>query len=64
MRDFRASSAARRIVSGPDRHGNAAAGYGTILSRIGILRAVASREFFSTVPYVHPGGEGLLHLSS
>ena len=37
--------------------------YGTILSRIDILRAVAAGEPFSTVPHVRPGGENLLHLS-
>jgi hypothetical protein len=37
--------------------------YGTILSRIDILRAVAPGERLSTVPNVRPGGESLLHLS-
>ena len=37
--------------------------YGTILSRIDILRAVAPGELCSTVPHVRPGGESLLHLS-
>ena len=37
--------------------------YGTILSRIDILRAVVPGERFSTVPNVRPGGESLLHLS-
>jgi hypothetical protein len=37
--------------------------YGTILSKIDILRAVASREPCSTVPHVRPGGESLLRLS-
>jgi hypothetical protein len=37
--------------------------YGTILSRIDILRSVAPGEPFSTVPNVRPGGESLLHLS-
>src|SRR5579859_24039 len=41
----------------------AANDYGTILSRIDILRAVRSGEPFSTVPHVRPGGESLLHLS-
>jgi hypothetical protein len=41
----------------------AANDYGTILSRIDILRAVGPGEPFSTVPHVHPGGESLLHLS-
>jgi hypothetical protein len=37
--------------------------YGTILSRIDILRAVAPGERYTTVPYVRPGGESLLHIS-
>ena len=37
--------------------------YGTILSRIDILRAVGPGEPCSTVPHVRPGGESLLRLS-
>src|SRR5215469_1560700 len=37
--------------------------YGTTLSRIDILRAVAPGERYITVPYVRPGGEGLLQIS-
>ncbi|MFT4116703.1 DUF2840 domain-containing protein [Bradyrhizobium sp.] len=37
--------------------------FGTIISRIDILRAVAPGERCSTVPYVRPGGEILLRLS-
>jgi uncharacterized protein DUF2840 len=37
--------------------------YGTIVSRIDILRAVQQGERYSTVPFVRPGGESLLHLS-
>jgi hypothetical protein len=37
--------------------------YGTINSRIDILRAVGPRERYSTVPYVRPGGESLLRLA-
>ena len=37
--------------------------YGTIVSRIDILRAVAPGEPCSTVPYVQPGGEILLRLN-
>jgi hypothetical protein len=37
--------------------------YGTILSRIDILRAVAPGEPCSTVPHVRPGGESLLRLA-
>jgi hypothetical protein len=37
--------------------------YGTIGSRIDILRAVKPGERYSTVPYVRPGGEILLRLS-
>jgi len=38
-------------------------GYGTVLSRIDILRAVADGEPFSTIPFVRPGGEILLRIS-
>ena len=37
--------------------------YGTVVSRIDILRAVHTGEAFSTVPFVRPGGEILLHIS-
>jgi hypothetical protein len=37
--------------------------YGTVVSRVGILRAVQPGEGYSTVPFVRPGGESLLHLS-
>src|ERR1700722_16770411 len=37
--------------------------FGTVVSRIDILRAVMPGEAFSTVPYVRPGGEIFLHLS-
>ena len=37
--------------------------YGTISSRVDILCAVAPNEPFTTVPFVEPGGELLLHLS-
>jgi hypothetical protein len=37
--------------------------YGTVASRIDILRAVGPAERYSTVPYVRPGGEILLRLS-
>src|SRR6266567_9636346 len=37
--------------------------YGTVLSRIDILRAVAPGGRYATVPYVRPGGEILLRLS-
>ena len=37
--------------------------YGTTLSRIDILRAVAPGERYITVPYVRPGGESLLQIS-
>ena len=36
--------------------------FGTIISRIDILRAVASGEPYSTVPFVRPGGEILLRI--
>ena len=41
----------------------AANDYGTVASRINILRAVAPGEHYSTVPHVRSGGEILLHLS-
>jgi hypothetical protein len=41
----------------------AANDYGTVVSRIDILRAIGPGEAFSTVAYVHPGGEILLRLS-
>jgi hypothetical protein len=37
--------------------------YGTIISRIDILRAVAPGERYVTVPYVRPGGESLLRVA-
>jgi hypothetical protein len=41
----------------------AANDYGTVASRIDILRATRPGEAYSTVPYVRPGGEILLRLS-
>ncbi|MFB9948896.1 DUF2840 domain-containing protein [Rhizobium puerariae] len=40
----------------------AANDYGTVVSRIDILRAVASGESYQTVPLVNPGGEILLRI--
>jgi Protein of unknown function (DUF2840) len=37
--------------------------YGTVASRIDILRAVGPGERYSTVPFVRPGGESLLRLT-
>ncbi|MEI9986075.1 MAG: DUF2840 domain-containing protein [Aliidongia sp.] len=37
--------------------------FGTVVSRIDILRAVMPGEAYSTVPYVRPGGEILLRIS-
>ncbi|SDR57665.1 Protein of unknown function [Rhizobiales bacterium GAS113] len=37
--------------------------FGTVVSRIDIVRAVGPGEPYSTVPYVRPGGEILLRLS-
>ena len=34
--------------------------YGTVVSRIDIVRAVAAREPFQTLPFVRPGGDILL----
>jgi len=41
----------------------AANDYGTVVSRVDILRAVGPRERYSTVPFVRPGGESLLRLA-
>src|SRR3979409_907551 len=38
-------------------------GYGTIVSRIDILRTVGPAERYTTVPFVRPGGESLLRMS-
>jgi hypothetical protein len=37
--------------------------FGTILSRIDILRAATPGQRYSTVPWIRPGGESLLRLS-
>ena len=37
--------------------------YGTVASRIDILRAVGPGERYTTVPFVRPGGESLLRVS-
>jgi hypothetical protein len=37
--------------------------FGTVISRIDILRAVASGQRCATMPYVRPGGDVLLRLS-
>jgi hypothetical protein len=37
--------------------------FGTVLSRIDILRAVTPGERYSTAPWISPGGESLLRLS-
>jgi Protein of unknown function (DUF2840) len=36
--------------------------YGTIISRIDIVRAVAPGEPYTTLPFVRPGGENLLRI--
>jgi hypothetical protein len=41
----------------------AANDFGTVISRIDILRAVLPGESFSTVSFVRPGGESLLRVS-
>ena len=41
----------------------AANDFGTVVSRIDILRAVAPGEAYSTLPFVRPGGEILLRIS-
>jgi hypothetical protein len=38
--------------------------HGTVVSRIDLLRAVGQGERYSTVPYMRPGGESLLRLST
>src|SRR5580658_10751460 len=38
--------------------------YGTVVSRIDILRAVRPGEAYSTLPFVRPGGEILLRVTS
>jgi hypothetical protein len=40
----------------------AANDFGTVISRIDILRATAQGEAYSTVPFVRPGGEILLRI--
>jgi hypothetical protein len=37
--------------------------FGTVISRIDIVRAVAPGEAFSTLPFVRPGGDILLRIS-
>ncbi len=37
--------------------------YGTVQSRIDILRAIAPGKRYVTIPDVHPGGDSLLHIS-
>jgi hypothetical protein len=37
--------------------------YGTVISRIDIVRAVAAGESFQTLPFVRPGGEILLRIT-
>ena len=41
----------------------AANDYGTAVSRIDIVRAVAPGEGFQTLPFVHPGGDILLRIN-
>jgi hypothetical protein len=37
--------------------------YGTVISRVDIVRAVAPHEAFSTLPFVRPGGDILLRIA-
>jgi hypothetical protein len=37
--------------------------YGTVISKLDVLRAVGPGEALSTVPHVRPGGELLLHVA-
>jgi hypothetical protein len=41
----------------------AANGYGTVVSRLDIVRAVSTDEPYQTLPFVRPGGEVLLRVS-
>jgi Protein of unknown function (DUF2840) len=36
--------------------------FGTVISRVDIVRAIEPGEAFSTLPFVRPGGDILLHL--
>jgi len=36
--------------------------FGTIVSRIDVVRAVSPSEAYTTLPFVRPGGESLLHV--
>jgi hypothetical protein len=38
-------------------------GYGTVISRVDIVRSVAPGEAFSTLPFVRPGGDILLRIT-
>ena len=38
-------------------------GYGTVISRVDIVRAVAPGEALSTLPFVRPGGDILLRIT-
>lgn len=38
--------------------------YGTVASRIDVVRAIAPGEPYTTLPFVRPGGEVLLHVES
>ena len=38
-------------------------GYGTVISRVDIVRPVAPGEAFSTLPFVRPGGDILLRIT-
>ena len=37
--------------------------FGTVISRVDIVRAIAPGEAFSTLPFVRPGGDILLRIS-
>src|SRR3984893_5217239 len=58
----------RRVPSSPPRRifafvRLASNDFGTVLSRVDILRAATPGQSYSTVPWVKPGGESLLRLS-
>ena len=58
-----AVSSASRQAASSRTCGGRANDFGTVVSRIDILRAVMPGEAFSTVPYVRPGGEIYLRQS-
>ena len=56
------SSASRRTPSSPSSAGPSN-DFGTVVSRIDIVRSVTPGEAYQTLPFVRPGGEILLRIS-